>query len=60
MNGDQHSLIASLGAQEERLLFTRFNNAGAWRLGSATAENDSWIERKGNPCREAVTGSAHR
>lgn len=35
MNDDLHSLIASLEAQEERLVFTRFDNADAWRLGSA-------------------------
>jgi uncharacterized protein (UPF0303 family) len=32
---DLHALIASLEAQEERLVFTRFDNADAWRLGSA-------------------------
>jgi uncharacterized protein (UPF0303 family) len=35
MNDDQRSLIASLEAQEEQLVFTRFDNADAWRLGSA-------------------------
>ena len=35
MNDGQHALIASLEAQEEQLLFTRFDNADAWRLGSA-------------------------
>ncbi len=35
MNDDLHSLIASLEAQEERLVFTRFDNTDAWRLGSA-------------------------
>ena len=35
MNDDHHSLIASLEAQEERLVFARFDNADAWRLGSA-------------------------
>jgi len=35
MNDDQHSLIASLEAQEQRLVFTRFDNGDAWRLGSA-------------------------
>src|SRR6202167_3980474 len=35
MSDDQHSLIASLEAQEERLVFTRFDNGDAWRLGSA-------------------------
>jgi uncharacterized protein (UPF0303 family) len=28
-------LISSLEAQEERLVFTRFDNADAWRLGSS-------------------------
>jgi uncharacterized protein (UPF0303 family) len=78
--GDEESrLIASLEAQEARLVFARFDNVDAWRLGSAmvaaaterslpvaidirragqqlfhvalpgaTAENDSWIERKVN------------
>ena len=35
MNDGQHALIASLEAQEEQLVFTRFDNADAWRLGSA-------------------------
>src|ERR1700722_16102322 len=35
MNDDQQALIASLEAQEEQLVFTRFTNADAWRLGSA-------------------------
>ena len=35
MNDDQQALIASLEAQEKRLVFTRFDNADAWRLGSA-------------------------
>src|SRR5580692_1115238 len=35
---DANELIASLEAQEQRLLFTRFDNADAWRLGSAMAE----------------------
>jgi uncharacterized protein (UPF0303 family) len=35
VNDDLRSLIASLEAQEERLVFTRFDNADAWRLGSA-------------------------
>jgi len=35
MNDDLRALIASLEAQEERLVFTRFDNADAWRLGSA-------------------------
>jgi uncharacterized protein (UPF0303 family) len=32
---DQQALIASLEAQEEQLVFTRFSNADAWRLGRA-------------------------
>ena len=43
MNGDQQALIASLEAQESRLVFTRFDNADAWRLGSAMVA--SAIER---------------
>jgi uncharacterized protein (UPF0303 family) len=35
MNDDQQALIASLEAQEERLVFARFSNADAWQLGSA-------------------------
>ena len=35
MDDDQRSLIASLEAQEERLVFTRFDNSDSWRLGSA-------------------------
>jgi uncharacterized protein (UPF0303 family) len=35
MNDDERRLISSLEAQEERLVFTRFDNADAWRLGSA-------------------------
>jgi uncharacterized protein (UPF0303 family) len=35
MNDDERRLIASLEAQEQRLVFTRFDNADAWRLGSA-------------------------
>jgi uncharacterized protein (UPF0303 family) len=35
MNDDQRPLIASLEAREERLLFTRFDNADSWRLGIA-------------------------
>ena len=35
MNDDQQALNASLEAQEEQLVFTRFTNADAWRLGSA-------------------------
>jgi uncharacterized protein (UPF0303 family) len=34
---DQQALIASLEAQEERLVFTRFSNADAWQLGRAMA-----------------------
>jgi uncharacterized protein (UPF0303 family) len=32
---DDETLIASLEAQETALVFTRFDNADAWRLGSA-------------------------
>ena len=35
MNDDQQALIASLEAQERNLVFTRFDNADSWRLGSA-------------------------
>jgi uncharacterized protein (UPF0303 family) len=35
VNDDLQALIASLEAQERRLVFTRFDNADAWRLGSA-------------------------
>jgi len=35
MNDDERQLISSLEAQEERLVFTRFDNLDAWRLGSA-------------------------
>jgi uncharacterized protein (UPF0303 family) len=35
MNDDQQALIASLEAQEEQLVFARFGNEDAWRLGSA-------------------------
>ena len=35
MNDDQQALIASLEAQEEQLIFARFSNEDAWRLGSA-------------------------
>ena len=45
MNDDERRLISSLEAQEERVVFTRFDNADAWRLAT-TAENDAWIERK--------------
>jgi uncharacterized protein (UPF0303 family) len=34
-NPDAAALIAELEAQEERLVFARFDNADAWRLGSA-------------------------
>ncbi len=32
---DQDALISTLEAQEQRLVFTRFDNTDAWRLGSA-------------------------
>jgi uncharacterized protein (UPF0303 family) len=32
---DESSLIASLEAHEEQLVFTRFDNTDAWQLGSA-------------------------
>ena len=35
MNDEQRALIASLEEQERRLVFTRFDNTDAWRLGSA-------------------------
>jgi uncharacterized protein (UPF0303 family) len=35
VSGEERQLIASLEAQEERLEFARFDNADAWRLGSA-------------------------
>jgi uncharacterized protein (UPF0303 family) len=35
MNDDERRLISSLEAQEERLVFTRFDSADALRLGSA-------------------------
>lgn len=35
MSDDTQALIASLAEQERRLLFTRFDNSDAWRLGSA-------------------------
>jgi uncharacterized protein (UPF0303 family) len=35
MNDDLQALIASLEEQESRLVFSRFDNADAWRLGSA-------------------------
>jgi len=37
VNDEQQALITSLEAQEERLVFARFDNADAWRLGSAMA-----------------------
>lgn len=38
MNDELRDLIASLEAQEAALVFTRFDNADAWRLGRAMAE----------------------
>jgi uncharacterized protein (UPF0303 family) len=38
MNDDDQALIASLEEQERRLVFTRFDNADAWRLGSAMVQ----------------------
>jgi uncharacterized protein (UPF0303 family) len=35
MNDDERQLISSLEDQEQRLVFTRFDNTDAWRLGSA-------------------------
>lgn len=35
MSGDLHTLIAEIEAQERELVFTRFDNADAWKLGSA-------------------------
>jgi len=35
VSDDQQALIAALEAQERTLVFTRFDNADAWRLGSA-------------------------
>jgi uncharacterized protein (UPF0303 family) len=35
MTGDQHELIAQLEAQEQELVFRRFDNSDAWILGSA-------------------------
>ncbi len=35
MSTDQEELISALEAQEEALVFTRFDNSDAWRLGSA-------------------------
>jgi uncharacterized protein (UPF0303 family) len=37
VNDEQRALIASLEEQERRLVFTRFDNTDAWRLGSAMA-----------------------
>jgi uncharacterized protein (UPF0303 family) len=44
VNDDLRALIAALEAQERRLVFTRFDNADAWRLGSAMAQ--AAIERE--------------
>ena len=33
MNSDRDRLPAALGAQERRLVFQRFDNGAAWRLG---------------------------
>ena len=38
MNDELRDLVASLEAQEAALVFTRFDNADAWRLGRAMAE----------------------
>jgi uncharacterized protein (UPF0303 family) len=35
MSDDNHQLISSLEAQEQRLVFSSFDNAEAWQLGSA-------------------------
>ena len=35
MTDEERQLIASLEAQEQRLVFDRFDNAEAWRLGNA-------------------------
>lgn len=35
MNDDERDLIAALQAQEQQLVFSRFDNIDAWRLGSA-------------------------
>jgi uncharacterized protein (UPF0303 family) len=35
MSGDLDALIAELEAQERELVFVRFDNADAWRLGSS-------------------------
>jgi uncharacterized protein (UPF0303 family) len=35
MTGDLQELIAQLEAQEQELVFSRFDNADAWNLGSA-------------------------
>jgi uncharacterized protein (UPF0303 family) len=35
VNDDPQAIIASLEAQEEQLVFTRFSNEDAWLLGSA-------------------------
>jgi len=41
MNDDERSLIASLEAQEDLLVFTRFDNTDAWHLGSAMVADAS-------------------
>ncbi len=38
MNDELRDMLASLEAQEAALVFTRFDNADAWRLGRAMAE----------------------
>jgi uncharacterized protein (UPF0303 family) len=38
MSDNSAKLIAELEAQEERLVFDRFDNSDAWRLGSAMVE----------------------
>jgi uncharacterized protein (UPF0303 family) len=35
MNDDQQALIAALEEQERKLVFIRFDNSDAWRLGNA-------------------------
>ena len=35
MTDDERRVIASLDAQEQQLVFTRFDNGDAWQLGSA-------------------------
>jgi hypothetical protein len=46
MNDDERRLISSLEAQEERLVFIRFDNADASRLGSATVAAASCEPRR--------------